>query len=84
VDKQEIILTPEEYEVLKQASLQGLNQVWFQDKMLSINHIKSIEEKVEYIDDTPLLPDLSPMEQEKARIKLQEIRSKLIKKVSIN
>lgn len=73
-------MTPEEYKILKAASLQGLNQVWFEDKMISIPHIKFIQERVENINNPLLdLPHLAPEEQEEAREKLAEIRNRLKK-----
>lgn len=69
---------------MKQSSLQGIQQVWFEDKMISIPHIKVIEERVEVVQGVPELPELSLEEQKRADAKLQEIRKTLKKKVSMS
>lgn len=43
VDKREYYITQEEYELLKQAALAGRTQVWFEDIVLSVPHISSME-----------------------------------------
>jgi hypothetical protein len=80
VGKDEILLSPEEYELLKQSSLQGINQVWFSDKMLSIPHISRIEERVESHPDLPQLPDVSKEQREANSKRLQKMKSEFIKK----
>lgn len=51
--------------------------------MVSIPHIRLIEERNEYVNDFPKLPDLSPEEKEKVNKKILEIRSSLKNKFSM-
>lgn len=77
-------LSVEEYTLLKKASLEGLQQVWFDDKMISIPHVSLIEERIEVISNMPDLPEMSEEELERGRKKLSEMRKKLKEKFSIN
>lgn len=66
--------------MLKQSSLAGLNTVWFQKFSINLSDMAYCEEKIESIQGVPALPDLTPLEQEQATRKLQEIRTRLKRK----
>lgn len=70
--------------MLKDASLRGLQQVWFEDKMISIPHISFIEERRESTPDFPELPEMTYEQKEKARKKIEEIRKTLKEKLTMN
>ena len=83
-DGKEFQLTQEEYQLLKQTSLAGLSTVFYERFSINLPDMAYSEERTENIMPVQEMPELTEEEQRLADAKLQEIRKKLGKKLSIN
>src|SRR5947209_11358540 len=83
--KQDFDMSENEYQFMKQAVQKGQTTIWFDDFTISIPHM-SYMERIKKPKPMPLpeLPKLTPLQQEKAREKLADIRTNLKKKMSMN
>lgn len=58
--------------------------MWFENKMISIPHIKLIEEHTRTVSELPELPEFSVEDTEKAKKALEVMRSELKQKLRLN
>ena len=75
------MVSKEEYQILQEQAERGINLVFFKTYSISIPHVAYMEERVENIQETPEFPKMSEEEIIKAKIKLQEIRKELKRKL---
>ena len=69
----------------RENQINGVTSFWFEDTYISYPHISSMKAFYKPNDinyDLPKLPELSPEDHKKARIKVDEIRKSLGRKLS--
>lgn len=83
VGKKEYKLTEAQYDFMKKQNLEhGTTTFWFDDFVISLPHVSSMDRVVESVGNLPKLPELSPEEHAKAQKKLQAIKQELKEKLS--
>lgn len=77
VGKKEYRITESQYEFMQRENMKnGTQTFWFEGFTISLPHVSSMDKVTEVTKAIPKLPDLTPMETEKAKKKLDEIRER--------
>lgn len=82
IGKKEIRLTEEQFAYMQKQAESNKTIIWFPTFVISIPHVSFMEKINEHKDELPQLPEQSPMERDKARLKIAEIRQNLKKKLA--